>query len=464
VPYTGPLSTAITGYLTGCFVNILYISQYFPPEMGAPAARVSELARHWVKASHQVTVLTGFPNHPMGVVPLQYRTRMRHFVCRERIDGIEVVRTWLLPLPNRKAYERILNYSSFCLSSSLTGMFLKRPDLIIATSPQLLVGQTGWWLSRLKKVPFVFEIRDLWPESLSAVGVAGENSFLNRGLGALANFLYRACQHIIVVTPAFRDELTRNRKLPVEKISVVENGVETDLFSPNSEGILLRPALRLQGKFVVSYIGTLGLAHDLTTALEAAARLRELLPDVVLQFVGEGADKARLISIAKERRLSNVRFLPEQPRESIPGLIATSDVCLVTLKKAEVFKTVIPTKMLEFMACGKPIVASVDGQARRIFEMAHAGIFVEPENPTGLADVIEKLYRDPQQRQVLGENGRRHIAKYYSRQQSAQRYAEILERVSADWKSRSVTHARSLPSDMCPPSSRDYKQPDNNHF
>ena len=360
-------------------MKILYVSQYFPPEMGAPAARVSELARHWVQAGHQVTVLTGFPNHPTGVVPPEYRAKMRHLVYREQIDGIDVVRTWLLPMPNRKPHERMLNYSSFCLSSSFTGTFLSRPDLIIATSPQLLVGQTGWWLSRFKRVPFVLEIRDLWPESLSAVGVGNETSLLNRGLGALADFLYRACQHVVVVTPAFRYELMEKRKVRPEKISVVENGVETDVFSPSGKAIEIKAALRLQGKFVISYIGTLGLAHDVTTTLQAAARLRDKLPDVLFQFIGEGADKARMVSLAKEWRLGNVRFLPEQPRETIPDLIRASDVCLVTLKKADVFKTVIPTKMLEFMACGRPIVSSVDGQARQIFEAAHAGIFVEPE-------------------------------------------------------------------------------------
>src|SRR5215469_7299435 len=157
--------------ITEAAVKILYISQYFPPEMGAPAARVSELARHWVRAGHEVTVLTGFPNHPDGVVRPEYRKYFWRGVFREQIDGIKVVRSWLLPFPNRRPLERILNYSSFCASASLTGSFLARPDIVIATSPQLLVGLAGWWTAKLKSVPFVLEIRDLWPESLAAVGV-----------------------------------------------------------------------------------------------------------------------------------------------------------------------------------------------------------------------------------------------------------------------------------------------------
>ena len=195
-------------------MKILYISQYYPPEMGAPAARVSELARYWVRAGHKVTVLTGFPNHPDGVVRPEYRKDFRRLVCRERVDGVKVVRTWLLPFPNRKAYERMLNYSSFCLSAAITGSFLDRPDVVIATSPQLLVGLSGWWAAKMKRVPFVLEVRDLWPESLAAVGVGNANSFLHRALGKIAGFLYREAEHIVVVTPAFREHLTTSLESP----------------------------------------------------------------------------------------------------------------------------------------------------------------------------------------------------------------------------------------------------------
>ena len=188
-------------------MKILYVSQYFPPEMGAPAARVSELARHWVKAGHQVTVLTGFPNHPTGIVPPEYRAKLRRLVCREQKDGINIVRTWLFPCPNRKAHERLLNYLSFVLSSCITGIFLRRPDVIIATSPQLFVGLTGRWLGWIKRVPFVLEVRDLWPESITASGMGRDTDLSIRLLRALSAFLYRSCDHVVVVTPAFKQEL-----------------------------------------------------------------------------------------------------------------------------------------------------------------------------------------------------------------------------------------------------------------
>src|SRR5437868_2753414 len=248
-------------------VKVLYVSQYFPPEMGAPSARAVELARHWAQDGHDVTVLTGFPNHPTGVVPAEWQPRLRNLVYREEMDGIRIVRTWLWPLPNRKAHERILNYGSFCVSAALRGLELSRPDVVIASSPQLLVGLSGWWISFWKRVPLVFEVRDLWPESLAAVGMGAENSLLHRSLRRVAGFLYRKAAHIVVVTPAFKDHLIQHWQVPPGKISIVENGVETSQFAPRDQPAL-RQQLGLQGKFVLGYIGTMGMAHGLDTLLE----------------------------------------------------------------------------------------------------------------------------------------------------------------------------------------------------
>ena len=396
--------------------------------MGAPAARVSELSRHWAGAGHEVTVLTGFPNHPTGIVPPQYRVKFRHLVSRELIDGVNVVRTWLFPFPNRKAHERMLNYSSFCVSSASTGMFLSRPDVIIATSPQLLVGLSGWWLAHYKRVPFVFEVRDLWPESLVAVGVGNHNSWLHRSLARVAGFLYRSSQHIVVVSPAFKDPLITQWGVPPDKVSTVENGVEANLFSPQSADPGLRERLAIEGKFVVSYIGTLGMAHGLESVLEAASRLRHA-SQIVFLLIGDGAEKSRITSLARERQLNNVRFLDQQPREQIPAHICASDACLVTLKKNEIFKTVIPTKMLEFMSCARPVIVGVDGQARKIIEDAQAGICVEPENPEQIASAIIQLSSSIDLRELLGRNGRRYIAQHFSRDKTAGNYLAVLETV-----------------------------------
>jgi len=410
-------------------MKILYISQYFPPEMGAPAARAAELSRHWARAGHDVTVLTGFPNHPTGVVAPEYRSRFRRLVGQEDLDGVNVVRTWLLPLPNRKAYERMLNYSSFAVSAAATGTFVESPDVVIASSPQLLVGLPGWWVSRTKRVPLIFEVRDLWPESLAAVGMGDERSLVHRSLGAVAKFLYKRSDHIVVVTPAFRDYLLDRYHVPSEKLSVIENGVETDLFQPQPPEPEITRHLRAEGKFVVSYIGTVGMAHGLTTLIEAAERLQESAPHVLFIVIGEGADKARVMQAAQDRSLTNVRFIDQQPRERIPLYIAASDACLVLLKKSEIFKTVIPTKMLEFMSCGRPVILAVDGQARTIMQAANGGIYVEPENATELSQAVLRLGDDPQLRRTLGQNGRGYVMRHFSRAVTAKRYLGVMEQV-----------------------------------
>ncbi|HZS96451.1 MAG TPA: glycosyltransferase family 4 protein [Terriglobales bacterium] len=410
-------------------MKILYVSQYFPPEMGAPAARAVELARHWVRAGHDVTVLTGFPNHPTGVVPEQWRPRLRNLVYREDVEGIRVVRTWLLPLPNRKAHERMLNYGSFCVSAAWRGMELSRPDVVIATSPQLLVGLSGWSISFWKRVPFIFEVRDLWPESLSAVGVGSDNSLLHCVLGKIAGFLYRKADRVVVVTPAFKDHLMNHWQLPGDKISIVENGVESSLFAPEAAEAALKEQLGLKDKFVAAYIGTMGMAHGLDTLIDVASKLKQSDPDISLLLVGEGADKERVQAIARERQLSNITFVGQQPREKIPAFIGASDVCLVLLKKTELFKTVIPTKMLEFMSCAKPVILGVDGQARQILDEAHAGITIEPENAVALADAIRRLKADPTAGRAFGQSARAYIVERCSREQSAKQYVRVLQEV-----------------------------------
>jgi len=409
-------------------MKILYISQYFPPEMGAPAARAVELSRHWARLGHEVTVLTGFPNHPTGVVPAEYRKKLRRLVMREQINGVNVVRTWLLPFPNRKAYERMLNYSSFCVSAASTGLFLSHPDVVIATSPQLLVGLSGWWLARWKRVPFVFEVRDLWPESLAAVGMGDGNSVLHRVLAKIAGFLYRQSDRVVVVTPAFKDYLMKHWRVPREKISVIENGVETEVFAPEA-ATDLRRELNPEGKFVVSYIGTMGMAHGLDTVIQAAAQLRDPHPEIIFLMLGEGAEKDRIKTLAQERGLSNVRFLDEQAREKIPAHICASDACLVPLKRTLLFKTVIPTKMLEFMSCGRPVILGVDGQARAILEEARGGLVVEPENPDALANAIRYLAANRELAGELGRNGREYVVRKFSRRQTAEKYILVLERL-----------------------------------
>lgn len=396
--------------------------------MGAPAARVSELSRHWVRMGHRVTVLTGFPNHPTGVVPTEWRSRFRRLRDSESTDGVLVERTWLWPLPNRKAHERIRNYVSFALSAAIRGMTLSKPDVVIATSPQLLCALAGWWIAWSMRVPFILEVRDLWPESLAAVGAGGEGTPLHRVLGSIAGFLYLRADRIVVVTPAFRDHIIQYWRVPPEKIAVVENGVETNLFCPNQASAAeVRRRLGLDHRFIVAYVGTMGMAHGLETLVDAAEELQARLPNAIFLLIGEGAEKQKVINLAKARRLTSIQFLDQQPHELIPPFLSAADVSVVLLKRSDLFKTVIPTKLLESMACATPVIIAVDGQSRGIVEKADSGVFVQPEDSHSLANAICELSNHPARAQQMGKNGRQYIVANLSREKTAQDYVAVLE-------------------------------------
>jgi len=297
---------------------------------------------------------------------------------------------------------------------------------VIASSPQFLVGLAGWWIARVKGVPLVFEVRDLWPESLAAVGMGDGSSMLHRSLAKIAGFLYRRSDRIVVVTPAFEEHLVQHWRVPRAKISVVENGVETGLFV-SQPGTDERRELRAEGKFVVSYIGTMGMAHGLETIIAAALKLRDSNPKIVFLMLGEGAEKQRIITLARERNLHNLRFVDQQPREKIPSYICASDACLVLLKKTDLFKTVIPTKMLEFMSCARPVILGVDGQARTILEEARGGLAIEPENSGALANAVCYLATNRELAREMGRSGREYIVRKFSRRRTAEKYIRVLE-------------------------------------
>jgi glycosyltransferase involved in cell wall biosynthesis len=418
-------------------VNILYISQYFPPEMGAAAARVHELSREWVRGSHRVTVLTGFPNYPSGRVPIPYRRLRWRGTVREVVDGIDVVRTWLHAAPTRTPRARMLNYASFLASAVLRGAWLSRPDVVIGTSPQLLVGVAGYALARRFRCPFVFEVRDLWPESLPASGIGRAGSRLYRALESLARFLYRSADLVVPVTAALGEAIAA--AAPRTPVAVVENGVDTDLLGPRRDADGVRGRLGFRDRFVVSYIGTIGFAHGLDVVLEAAAMLRRR-PEVLFLLVGDGAERQRLQARAIAEGLGNVRFEGERPRAEIPDYIAASDVCLVPLRGAELFKGALPSKMLEFMACERPLVVGVAGLAARVIVESGGGLAIPPDDPAAMVAALEVLRGDPALRLRLGEAGRRFVLAHFTRVAKAERYLEALGAL-ARGRSRSAMDA-----------------------
>jgi glycosyltransferase involved in cell wall biosynthesis len=410
-------------------MRILFVSQYFPPEPGAPAARVSELTRAWAKAGHEVTVLTAMPNHPTGVVPPEYRGRV---LVKEEVDGVEVVRTPIYATANKGKVKRSIGYASFAASATAWGqLHAKRVDVVIATSPQLLVGAAGRAIALLRRVPFVFEVRDLWPESVVAVGALAADHPVVRALEVAEMHLYEAADAIVLVTDAFRARLVE-RGVDAGKLHVVKNGVDLARFSPASRATPLREQLGFGDRFVAAYVGTHGMAHALDAVLDVAKKS----PDVAFLFVGEGAERARIEKRSKDEGIANTVFLGSLPRDRMNEVYATADVCLVTLRKTELFTTVIPSKIFEIAAMGRPILLSVDGEARAIVERSGGGEFVPPEDVDRMVAAIARLAGDPARAAEMGRRGRAFVTREFDRNALATDYLAILTSVVARATSR----------------------------
>lgn len=402
-------------------MHILFISHYFPPEVNAPASRTFEHCREWVRAGHRVTVVTCVPNHPRGVVYEGYRNRLFQ---RETREGIEVVRVWTYVTANEGFLKRTLGYVSYMVSAVLAALYLPRPDVVITTSPQFFNGLAGYPVSRLKRVPWVLEIRDLWPESILTVG-AITNRHLIRVLEWLEMFAYRKAHRIVSVTEAFRRYMM-GKGIDPAKIHVIKNGADLAFYRSDVPGPEAKRRLGLEGKFVASYVGTHGMAHHLETILEAADGLRQR-SDIVFLMAGDGAERKRLERMREEKGLTNVVMLPQQPKDRMPELWSATDVSVVLLKKSPLFQTVIPSKIFESMAMGKPIVLGVEGESAGIVQAAGAGRCIEPEDAAGLRNAVLELCDNPALAARMGESGKVHVAEHYDRRVLAGRFLNVLE-------------------------------------
>ena len=352
---------------------------------------------------------------------------------------MKVYRSWLYPSANRELWGRGANFSSFAFSAAVAGIgVVPRNGVVIATSPQILVGLSGWAAASLRFLPWVFEVRDLWPESLVGVGQSSANSLLYRSVGRIAKFLYRHATHIVVDGEWKRRHLIR-QGVEVRRISVIRNGVEENFcLDPNSSEAQLarlnvRNELGLRDEFVLLYAGTLGMAHGLKTILDAAERLRGR-PDIAFLVMGAGAERAQLLRSIENSRLANVRLLEKQPHERIPAILAAADACLVPLRNQEVFKSAIPSKMFEAMAAGKPAILGVEGEAKEILLASDAGLAVQPEDPGAMVAAILKLQNDESYCLTLGRNGRQAVMEKYLRRTEAAKYFGLLAELSARQK------------------------------
>jgi glycosyltransferase involved in cell wall biosynthesis len=380
------------------------------------------MCRRFVKQGFEVTVVTGAPNVPSGVVYPGYRNRWR---SREVVEGIETVRVWTYLAPNKGRVRRILNYLSFCATATLAGLRAPRPDLVIATSPQFFCGWAGVLVSRLRRIPFLLEVRDLWPESIAAVG-AMRSSWLLRALGGLERAMYAAATRIVTVGRGYQQQLEA-RGVPASRISVIPNGVDRSRFDPATDGSALRARYAPQGEFLCAYVGTIGMGCGLAVVLRAAELLRDAgRRDVVFLLVGDGAVREELERESRTLGVDRVVFTGRLPKDEMPKVLAAADACLVHLARRELFRSVMPSKIFEAAAMGKPIVLGVGGVAAEIVEGAGAGICIEPENAEQLVAAVLRLAADRELARGLGRAGLARIAAAYDYAELATRYAELI--------------------------------------
>ena len=382
------------------------------------------MCRRWVDAGHEVTVITSAPNVPNGKVYDGYKNRLYQ---TEQVDGINVIRVWTYIAPNEGTVKRIANYVSYMLMATFAALFQRSPDVLIATSPQFFCGWAGALVSWLKRIPFVLEIRDIWPESITAVG-AMQNKRLVGLLEWLELKLYGSSDRIVTVGEGYRQRLLE-KQVEATRISVVTNGVDEALFTPRKKDLKLVDRHGLDGKFICSYVGTIGMACGLEVVIEAAEMLQDrVIQDIHFLLVGDGANREGLANEVSARGLdSAITFAGRQPKELIPNYLATSDVCLVHLRKTDLFTTVLPSKIFEAAGMERPIINGVPGQAKKIVEAANAGLSIEPENPEELVEALLALKNDPAVARGYGRAGGKFVRKNFNRVALAEDYLSILK-------------------------------------
>ena len=439
-------------------MKILFFSHYYSPEGNAPATRVSALCERWAKAGHDVTVVTCPPNVPNGVVYDGYANTR----TSEVVNGVKVERVKLYIAANKGAVKRMFNFVSYFFKALLAALRLPKPDVVIATSPQIFCGYAGVWYKRLRHVPLVIEIRDIWPESMGAVG-AHIPKLAYWMLEKIERTMYRTCDKLVTVGEGYRVRLME-KGVPEDKISIVMNGTDLEVYRPGPKNESLLEKYGLKGKFVVSYIGTVGMACGLEVVLDAAEKLGvgelmscelkvgELGVDELMSskthkptnsqtpkltnpqthklptfvIVGDGAHREQLEAEAKRRGLTNVVFTGRQPKDSMPDWINASDASLVHLKKTELFTTVMPSKIFESAGCKKPIIMGVDGYAKKLVMDAEAGLDMTPESAESLVECVKRLVEDEALCARLGENAYNNIAKVHNRDRQAEEYLREL--------------------------------------
>jgi len=398
-------------------VHILLIHQAFA-SLGDPGGtRHHELARYLVTQGHRVTVIAS----PVSYLTGMHKGRIRWRETSTDELGVTIIRSWTLPALHRSFAWRVLAFFSFMLSSFLNGLSVRHVDMLWGTSPPLFQGITAWLLARLKQVPFLFEVRDLWPDFAIAVGVLKNRLLISLSHWA-ESFLYRQADHMAVNSPGYIEHVS---KKGARRVTLIPNGADPRMFDPGDNGMAFREEHHLGGRFVVLYAGAHGMSNDLGVVLDTA----EIMKDetgVTFVLLGDGKEKPALVSSARERSLDNVLFLPPLPKIGMAQALAAANACLAILKPIELYKTTYPNKVFDYMAAGRPVLLAIDGVIRELVEAAQGGIFVRPGDPADLAKAVRTLRADPGLCQQMGKAGRLYIENHYSRSQIAEQFNQMI--------------------------------------
>ena len=397
-------------------MHILLIHQAFAALDEPGGTRHHELARYLAQQGHKVTIIASPVSYLTGTDQQQR--------VRKQVDdlGVTIIRSYTLPALHRSFVWRILSFLSFMISSFINGLFVRKVDLVWGTTPPIFQGPTAWLLARLKGVPFLLEVRDLWPAFAVAVGVLHSKTLI-RLSEWLERFLYKHADQVMVNSPGY---LAHVKARGAKKVTLIPNGADPAMFDPESDGAAFHQAQGLEDKFVVLYAGAHGLSNDLDVVLDAALQLKDQSA-IKIVLLGDGKEKPRLQARAAELGLDNVLFLPPLPKTAMPGALAAADACLAILKPIELYKTTYPNKVFDYMAAGRPVVLAIDGVVRQVVEEAQAGIFTEPGDPTALAAAIKELASNPSKCRTMGKNGRKSIEMNYSRTDLAKKFTMLLE-------------------------------------
>jgi len=394
-------------------MRIRFVTLYHPPEVGAAQRRISELARWLARLGHEVTILTGFPNYPSGRKPEGYRGRL---FMKEQVDGCTIIRLPHYVAPNKGFFKRLMIHMTFALSASLYAPLMRRDDIIYLESPPLFNGFIGLTTKWLRGTPYLFNLADLWPQTAVELGV-----LTNKTIIRLAQFLerlfYSQAAKILAITGGLQETLI-NRGYPESKVPLLTNGVDHDVFrddtAPDPELTRYRP----DGGMLVIYAGTHGLIYSLETLLYAAQRLRD--DKIHFLFIGDGADKERLTTLAADLHLTNVTFLPAQPQSKMPAVFRAADAAVISLKDLPISKAIMPVKCFEIMACGVPIILAARGEMAGHIERSGAGVVIAPENPDELAATLRRFARmTGDERAAMGRGGRAYVTANFSREKIA---------------------------------------------